>query len=158
MFEVIDQFLFLQEASNSSTEIVCKYCNIKLSLEKGKKPFDRINEHTDSTRHKRLKQENISSTNHQPSLEELLVRQKELEANQKGVIYDFINSICLCGLSMYVSDGPIGKRINLLFELLFNCVIEFIVFSRRFCQKVHPQHKNNACSKNTCVKLFAENV
>lgn len=105
------KYVFVHQESSNTIEIICKYCHIKLSTDKGKKPFDRINEHLSSGRHKRLKRESEDTSSRQPTLEELQIRQKQLEQFQEGVIYDFIYSICLCGLSICLSDGPLGKRL-----------------------------------------------
>lgn len=95
------------QTGQSPEEIICKYCCSKLSIVSGKKPFDRINEHLESARHKKLKIDS-SNTSRQPTLEEMQVRQKELELQQEGVIFDFIHSLCLCGVSIYLADGAIG--------------------------------------------------
>lgn len=84
---------------------------MKLSTDTGKKPYDRIKEHVGSNRHKRLKTETEETKHRQPSIDELLARHKRLEEQQEGAIYDLIHSICLCGLSIHNTDGPIGKFI-----------------------------------------------
>lgn len=83
---------------DSDDTIVCQYCNIKVSLSADKKPSDRLKEHVGGKRHNRIKEQASNSSCRQPTLLELQVRQKNLEKDQEGAIYDLVRSVCHSGL------------------------------------------------------------
>ena len=98
------------EESSTSHVLVCRFCSIELPTDPKKKPWDRINEHLSSMRHKKLKEGyKERSDKKQVSLYESVVRQKEKEKEAEGAIHDFVRALCYSAISLNQADSYLGK-------------------------------------------------
>ena len=91
--------------------LTCKFCSVELDLTSGKKPWDRINEHLNSKRHKRMKAnyEKRLQEGKQLTLYESEVRVRSKEREAETVAHDFTRALLYSGLSLNKADGYMGK-------------------------------------------------
>ena len=73
--------------------LTCKYCAVEIDvISSGKKPWDRVNKHLGSKRHKRMKEnyKERQQEGRQLTLFESEVRAKAKEQEAEGAVHDFV--------------------------------------------------------------------
>ena len=90
---------------------VCKYCAVEIDVNPKKKPWDRIQEHLASSRHKKLKEnfKKRKDSNKQLTLFKTEVRQRQKEREAESATHDFVRALSYSAISLNHADGFVGK-------------------------------------------------
>ena len=98
-------------ASDCDDVLVCKYCAVEIDTASGKKPWDRINEHLRSKRHRNMKTnyEKRTLAGKQLTLYESEVRVRAKEKEAESAAHDFTRALLYSGVPLNKADGYLGK-------------------------------------------------
>ena len=99
------------DSSKVEVALVCKFCSVEVDVDPKKKPWDRIQEHLASARHKKLKEtfKKQKDSNKQLTIYETEVRQRQKEKEAESKYHDFVRSLSYSATSLNHADGFIGK-------------------------------------------------
>ena len=119
------------DSSKVEVALVCKFCSVEIDVDPKKKPWDRIQEHLASARHKKLK-----DSNKQLTIYETEVRQRQKEKEAESAYHDFVRALSYSAISLNHADGFIGK----LFKKY--CPAARWQLEQKYLPEVYAQHKD----------------
>lgn len=123
--------------------LVCRFCAVEIDVNPKKKPWDRIQEHLASVRHKKLKEnwKKRKDSNKQLTLFETEVRQRQKEKEAESASHDFVRALSYSAISLNHADGFIGKLFKKYCPAA-RCMPTRRQLEQKYLPEVYAQHKD----------------
>jgi hypothetical protein len=142
----------------ASEALTCKFCATELDVTTGKKPWDRINEHLSSKRHKQMNAnyERRLEEGRQLTLYESEIRAKSKEREAETVAHDFTRALAYSGLPLVQADGYVGKVFRKYCPAA-RTMPSGRQLARKYLTEIYEQHvsciKEKIADKKICIIL-----